>query len=402
VTILPAGTKTAEATVVGSVQRTLADRTARISMTMKVVSSATSFGGTGSGAVDFTHNAGRIEVGIDKGASGMTMTVLYMGGTIYENVPELSGLLPGKSWVSIDLSSLVDATAGEPGIVGSDDNPVAMLKLYAEQGNTVSRLGRSTINGIAVDGYSVTVNPAAVSRSLARAKLPAWIRQMMASVDLQKVTSDLYIDNSGSLRRYSIQMRLTVAAGQTATLNEVVDLSDFGAPVEIAVPPSGQVASFQQFLQAVKAGSPQQGAPTPGSQTSSCITAIPPGVSPQAADYLRAANADYPAWEQVTHLITANGDKWDPQIAELEYRVDTQFLQQLRAIPFNGSAVQQAQMLETDLSRYLADLTLASKNQVDQAVQSEMSAIDSERAAASAGLRGLLGVQPASCSVRRP
>ena len=90
------------------------------------------------------------------------LQLLYLAGSIYENIPGIDQLVPGKSWMSLDLSSLDDAGSRAPSALGTGNNPTAMLRLLAQQGNTVVPFGSSTVDGVSVQGYSVTFNPAAI------------------------------------------------------------------------------------------------------------------------------------------------------------------------------------------------------------------------------------------------
>ena len=67
-------------------------------------------------------------------------------------------------------------------------------------------LGPSTIDGTAVQGYSVTLNAATIKSQLAHANLPSWISSALSQVDIKSVTNDVYIDSSGLLRRYSVSL----------------------------------------------------------------------------------------------------------------------------------------------------------------------------------------------------
>ena len=255
--VLPGSTKSASAVVVGSVNTALADRTAHLAMSMKGTASGVSFTETGSGAVDFTHGAAQLNLDVASGGQSVSLPVIYQGGSIYEQVPGLDTLMAGKSWVSLDISAQ-QADANEPGVLSSGDNPFAMVRLYAQRGNTVVALGKSTVDGVGVTGYSVTVDPSTLRSDLAGVSLPAWMRQAISTVNIQQVVGDLYIDHSGALRRYISRITLSTTSGGTIALVETIDLSDFGTPVDISAPSPDQVTSIQQFIKAAEAAAQQQ------------------------------------------------------------------------------------------------------------------------------------------------
>ena len=249
------GGKSAEAAVIDSVNTTMADRTAHISMDMSVHAPSGTVTGTGTGGIDFTGNAMQMQVTAGPADQQITVQAIYLGGLIYENVPGIDQVVPGKSWVSIDLSSL--ASAGQStASLGSTDNPAAMLRLLTQQGNTVVPLGSSSIDGTSVQGYSVTLNSAAIKNQIATAKLPSWMTAALSHVDIGDTTFDVYVDGSGLLRRTTIALTETVGSSGKTNVDESLDFSGYGSPITVTAPPSDQVVTFQQFLQAAAAALP--------------------------------------------------------------------------------------------------------------------------------------------------
>ena len=128
-----------------------------------------------------------------------------------------------------------------------------MLHLFAQQGNTVVPLGSSTVDGVAVQGYSVRFSPSAIKKDLANADLSSTERQAIDHINLSKMDATLDVDGSGHLRRLGMNVSVGVDSAPTANVDETLDFSNFGAPVTVAAPPSDQVVGFQQFLQAAQA-----------------------------------------------------------------------------------------------------------------------------------------------------
>ena len=243
------GGKSAEAAVIDSVNSTLADRTAHVTMHMSVDSPAAHVSGSGNGSIDFSQNAMQLDMALSEGDQQTQVQLLYIAGAVFEHVAGLDQLIPGKSWISIDLSSLADSSGKDPGALGTGTNPAAMLRLMAQQGNTIVPLGPSTIDGSAVQGYSVTVDPAAVKARLAHANLPSWMESALSHVDLESASDKVYVDGAGLLRRFGISLTESVTSVGKTTVDDVLDLSDYGAPVSVTAPPGAQVVSFEQFIQ---------------------------------------------------------------------------------------------------------------------------------------------------------
>lgn len=245
--------KTAEATVIDSVQNTLADRTAHVDMTLSIGTAGQQATASGSGAIDFSRNAADLHLEFRSAAQQVDVEeilvnqVAYVGGTF--DGGSINQLSPGKSWISVDLGSLTSAMGESPGDVSTDTNPAAMLRLLAQQGNTVVPLGSSTIDDTKVLGYKVTFDPARVSSEIQSQALPSWLRQATAQIDFSHLSMKVYIDGSNMVRRYVIDM-VASEAGAPVDAEGTLDLSQFGTAVDVVAPPSDQVVPLSQLLPA--------------------------------------------------------------------------------------------------------------------------------------------------------
>jgi hypothetical protein len=248
-------TQSAAAQVTKAVNSTLDHGTAHITMTLAGGADATNLTGTGSGSIDFARNALQLQmtIGAD-GQQAVPITAIYLGGVVYESVPGLDTIAPGKSWLSINLSALQQAESQSPSTGGLGSNPALILQMLAQQGNTVVALGPSTVDGVPVNGYSVTVNPSRAEQNLKKAHLPTWMQQAVAGLKVQNVTIKAFVDKAGLLR--SFEMHLTESSGSSGSVSydETLGLSDYGTPVTVTAPPADQVEGFEQFLQAAGEG----------------------------------------------------------------------------------------------------------------------------------------------------
>lgn len=260
IAIVVTGGKSAEAAVIDSVNTTMADGTAHITMALSAHTPTGTVTGTGTGAIDFNNNAMQLQLSVGEAAQQLQLQIVYLAGSIYENIPGIDQLVPGKSWVSLDLSSLQGAGSQNPSSLGTGNNPAAELRLLAQQGNTVVALGSSTIDGISVEGYAVTLDASAIKAKLAQAKLPSWMTSALSNVKLGDTTLKVFVDGSGLLRRMSIGLNESVGSSGNVGVDESLDFSDYGTAVSVSAPPPDQVVSFQQFLQAAEA---QAGGTTP-------------------------------------------------------------------------------------------------------------------------------------------
>ncbi len=182
------------------------------------------------------------------------MQAVYVAGSVYEQIPGIDQLIPGKSWISLDLSSLQSAVGSQgTSAFGTGDNPTALLRLLAQQGNNVVALGPSTVDGTSVQGYEVTLDPAAHQGGVGA--------RQAALVDDRRTERGRHPDDHaqgvrrrlGPLATLQLGMDETVASAGKVAVDESLDFSRYGAPVSVSAPPADQVASFEQFLQEAQA-----------------------------------------------------------------------------------------------------------------------------------------------------
>jgi hypothetical protein len=390
--------KNAAASVLTAVNSSLANKTADLTITMTKKSGGTTSGASGTGVVNFTDDALRLDLSTTGSGQQTKEKAIFLKNALYVSIPDLGQLVPGKAWLSIDLSGVENAGKNAGESLDNGENPVAMLRLLAAEGNTVTPLGSSTVDGQRVQGYAVSIDVTKLEAGLT--KLPSWMRLLIAGTDVGGISYKIYIGSNDLLRRVTVAMDMSIASSPVSE-SETLDLTHYGVPVTVTAPPLAQVMSFQQFLSTTLGSSPPSSSSTP---SNACTETPPAGASDQAVAYIKAVNADYPDWLQVTQMIESDGDNVNLQILQLQSHVDTNFLDQLRSIRFKGAAVEPAGQLEADLSSYLSDMATAeaSSNLGSSALWSRMDAVSDDRSDASSALRTALGLPQSSCDVERP
>jgi len=241
----PAPGRAPGAAVLDAIDSTLGAKTAALHLSMVMdVPGAGQITATGDGQIDFSSDSSQLTVGYQGIPTlGTTkMTEIYTGGSMYLSMPQITTLLPGKSWIAVPVGS----SSAAPG----SSNPAAMFQILRSQGDQVTPLGPSTIDGAPVEGYHVVVTQADVQRGLTHSSLPASMVQSVESeLGSAGMDMDVYVDSStGLMRRMDATLHLTVS-GQPVSATVTEDTTDYGTPVSIAAPPADQVASFQQFAQ---------------------------------------------------------------------------------------------------------------------------------------------------------
>jgi hypothetical protein len=240
----------AEAAVIRAVDHALGGKTASISVSERVSTASASVNLSGTGVIDFSHDAFEANLSGVVGGQPLNIKALYLQGSVYEGLSQISQLAPGKSWLSLNVSSLAkEDQSSSASALGS--NPLAALQTLAQQGNTVAPLGTSTVDGQTVQGYSVTINPSVVQTELDSANLPAWMKKLASQVTFGSGTEKVYINGTTLVEMSTTVSESTTTAG-AVSVSESLDFSNYGTPVTITAPPSNETLPFSQFLQLAK------------------------------------------------------------------------------------------------------------------------------------------------------
>ena len=152
----------ADAAVVAAVNSSLSSRTADLVISGSGGTASAQFTISGTGAIDFGHNALRLTANFSTGADQLEEQEVYLNGVAYVNPgKELGQILPGKSWVSLNLGQLTSGITSSALGVGTGslgNDPAAVLRALGQDGNTATDIGSSAINGVPVEGYAVRVD----------------------------------------------------------------------------------------------------------------------------------------------------------------------------------------------------------------------------------------------------
>lgn len=249
-------TATQQPSLSASVAHALASGTARIRLQADVGPGL--LGGTGTGLADFRAGSMSLEMTMKLPQNSQTVAakLLFLSGVMYEQIPGIDRVAPGKSWVSIDLAAITKVPGSSVGVLGGGSNPAAMLRLLTSQGAQVTDVGAKVIDGVTTEEYHVVLSAAVIQHQIATANVPAWLRSAMASVTVGPISQNVYVDRSGQLRRTEMVTSSTVG-GRSITSSESMDYYDYGVPVQISAPPATQVLPMEQFLPQAQSSSAQ-------------------------------------------------------------------------------------------------------------------------------------------------
>ncbi|MFZ0667987.1 MAG: hypothetical protein WAM97_19735 [Acidimicrobiales bacterium] len=385
------GSPSAQTVLLSAVNKTLSDNTAQVALQISASAAGTQISMTANGYIDFSKDALSLDASARADGQTQQTKLVYVGGSDYEMVPDLDQLFPGKTWVSVSASTISNMSATQQSeSIEHIDNPASNLELLKHQGGKVESLGKSIVDGASVQGYSVSFGQSALQSLLEGSGIPR------SKLHVAQILFTVYVDTQGQLKQETVSMHVSLDS-HPVSMSVTIDLSDYGAPVDVSAPSPSVSVGYKQLNQKLAQIEQQQ-------QSNSCEPSAPPGASAQALKYLNAANAGYQGWQQVTQMIQSNNGGTNLAVLELQSKTDTNFLRQLKAITFTGAAAAPAEQLENDMSSYLSYMAQAesSPSLGSNALWNAMDNVSDERADASSALRTALQLPQSSCNVMRP
>jgi hypothetical protein len=235
--------------VFDAAQKTLAQRSAAVTVSGTVKAAGRTFTVTGSGAVDFVTNSMTLTMTTDMGFGTLVEHEIFINGHLYLGMDiggrDMSAVTGGAHWIAMPV-------AQSSAQLGNGD-PVSELTMLAAHGNTVVSLGTSTMDGVKLTGYGVTPTRAEMQkneqRMLATMKLDATERAQLERTwaMLQPPTIDVWFDSAKLLRKMRMNMSLT---GTAAAADGDIDMTfdHYGTPVQVTAPNSSDVIDYVTFL----------------------------------------------------------------------------------------------------------------------------------------------------------
>ena len=238
-----------------SAAKTLAERTADLTLSGSVRSGGRTVTVSGTGAINFSTNAMSLNVSAGDPGQLLSEQELLVNGNLYVTLTisgtGLAKLTGGRAWIEMPTAQSVSTS-----LVGSD--PLSSLSLLEQQGTDVRQIGTKIIEGQSCTGYAVIPSRAALLAAMRSefTKLgysPALIAQEMAlAQDMLPPTVTIWLDAQGLMREMNLNLALqTGGSGGTVTGSMVMYVSYYGSPVQVTAPPASDVISYPSFVQAL-------------------------------------------------------------------------------------------------------------------------------------------------------
>jgi hypothetical protein len=181
------------------------------------------FSTTAGGSIDYDDSRGELIVELKGNAGPKTgLHALFIGRDSYLGVPYKGKLI----WQKSSDPEVTGADRLAPGPGGS--TPDEVLDVLMESSEQVETLGNDEIRGVSAKHYRAHIDE----------------KELGENADLYPpggLVIDAWIDDHGLLRRIRIPF------GGNDDPVEVIDLYDFGVPVDVEAPPADQVLSEGEF-----------------------------------------------------------------------------------------------------------------------------------------------------------
>jgi hypothetical protein len=205
---------------------------------------------TGDGVFDLSSGRGTMSMQYGLGfgeLTGATFESVSDGAVIYLKMP-VSILPSSKPWVKIDLQQ----AGQEAGIdlqtlqqAGSND-PTQFLQFLRGVSKDVKTVGKDDVRGEATTHYKATVDLQKAAQSLGP-EAGRSIDNLIEQLGTSKVPAEYWIDGEGRLRRMAMTLDSDGKDGPMPPTDMTYELYDFGAPVDVTIPPANQVMTLDEL-----------------------------------------------------------------------------------------------------------------------------------------------------------
>jgi len=244
----PGPTLSPAAFVIQSARHTMAARTADLTISGPVSIPGERMRISGKGQADFDTNSWTVSSTVSMPHNhSLAEKEIQSKGNLYVAMNSdgrgFSGTSGGREWTHLPA---VQSESQSANLGGGD--PASTLAVLGQHGNKVRALGSMVVNGVTCTGYSVTPSSqamiAAVKEESARLRLSGASQSiaLQAIGTMRQPAIIVWFDAEGLLRRMSVRLAIRQAgSSQDSSDGDVVtDLSNYGTPVRISVPPPSE------------------------------------------------------------------------------------------------------------------------------------------------------------------
>ena len=181
------------------------------------------------------------------------------GLVMYMRMPFLQQLAPQmKPWIKLDLRE-----AGKE--LGVDFDAIMELSrqtdptqalTYLRAAGEVEELGEAAVRGVQTTHYRAVIDLDRYASQLedeSKAMADA-IRKVAELTGQSTIPMELWIDEDSLVRRMSWEQQVPIDAGNPSEVKMTMDLFDYGADVEVVIPPDDQTTTLEELEKLGEAG----------------------------------------------------------------------------------------------------------------------------------------------------
>jgi hypothetical protein len=170
------------------------------------------------------------------------------GDIVYIRFPLIAKDLPaGKTWIKGDAKDLSQAELGQMSEFGSlaGTDPRDVFGLLEAVSGSIDTIGSEQVRGVETSHYRATIDLAKLEQLV-----PEEQRQSLGGIDqgarqagLSELPVDVWVDSEQRIRKLSIDLDAKQPGTDAAVkASVVIELYDYGTPLELALPPADEVA----------------------------------------------------------------------------------------------------------------------------------------------------------------
>ncbi|MEU7179165.1 hypothetical protein ACWIG3_32685 [Streptomyces celluloflavus] len=222
----------------GSADALVRAGSARIRTAMETASGGTRVVIRGAGGYDFRTSSGQLRVVLPGPAGGHggghpPITEILAPGALF--MKNRGAGVPADKWVRVDIATLADGNL----VTGGVTDPLVAAELL-RGAREVTYRGEQRLGGVPVRHYSGTTDIGAAA-AVASERVQSVLRAAEKGFTTRAVPFDVYLDETGRLRRVRERFRFANGAPGGASVISTTELYSFGAKTAVRLPAAGDI-----------------------------------------------------------------------------------------------------------------------------------------------------------------
>jgi hypothetical protein len=223
----------------------------RASLSFDLSSFAGLLGGLFAGAAG--ENAPDLDFG---DADAWKIEAVQDGTVVYMRFPAVADELPdGKSWVRMDPTTMTEGRSFDFDLEQfeqfTSNDPRELLDFLKAVSGEVETVGTEELRGVATTHYRATVDLRNYERLVPaedREKLRSMLGDMIEQSGVSEMPFDVWLDEAGLVRKLALTFsQAQPGTTDTAEASLAFELYDYGADVEIDLPPASEVVDASKL-----------------------------------------------------------------------------------------------------------------------------------------------------------